>query len=91
MESGGQDECFCYLDFFFFKLINFILEFGSKFGFSYKPQKQTKYHQKTHKETIKEKIILLLVSDTGKVFSKSAVKTSMLQFHERVHGQSVSD
>lgn len=41
VESGGQDECFCYSDIFLKKLTNFVLEFGSKFGFSYKPWKQT--------------------------------------------------
>lgn len=79
---------------FFEKLPNFLLEFGSKFGFGYKPQKQT--NKKTPPKTPqrnneRKKIKLLLVSDTTTVFSKSAVKTSMLQFHERVHGQSVND
>lgn len=75
------------------KLMNFVLEFGSKFSFGYKPQKQTnqispKNPQRNNK---RKKIKLLLVSDNGKVFNKSPAKTSILQFHERMHGQSVTD
>lgn len=54
METDGQDEHVCYLDNFLKKLLNFLLEFGSKFGFGYKPQKQTNKKKPDTKKTAKK-------------------------------------